>query len=247
MLVVSQVERVLRGRLPAAFADQLLLHWQSDAWTDVNLARLCVLLCERAFDAGLEVPDLSELEQLAPALGDALHTEDTDALARLRLLWTLRMGRPWERCGSAATVFELAIDPVGGSRLLERYPDLLLSETEGGAIAENQASRILMCGRGVVFQDRLFREPPPAIEVRVRWNGYELGVGRHRFHFRDNPDALARRLERWFHYYFSDFRSQLKAVHDWRSLGVLDQLQLEEFVTCPDCGHVFQPMPGSRP
>src|SRR5262249_7014079 len=113
MLVVSQVERVLRGRLPAAFADQLLLHWQSDTWTEVNLARLPVLLCERAFDAGLEVPDLSELEQLAPALSDALHSEDTDGLARLRLLWTLRMGRPWERCGPAATVFELAIDPIG--------------------------------------------------------------------------------------------------------------------------------------
>jgi hypothetical protein len=139
----------------------------------------------------------------------------------------------------------LATDAIGGSRLLERYPDLLLAESEGGAIAENKSSRILVCGRGVVFCNRLFREPPAAIEVRVRWTGYELGIGRHRFQFRDNPDALARRLERWFHYFFSEFRSQLKAVHDWRSLGVLDQLQLDELAACPECGQVFQPKSGN--
>jgi hypothetical protein len=245
VVVVSQVERALRGQLPLPFVDRLLGQWKSDIWDTGNLARLRVLLCDRAFEAGLEIPDLVELGSRTPALGDALHIHDEAGLAGLRLLWTLRAGRPWQRGADAATVFELAGHADLGRRVLSETPDLLLREASPEPRAE---SRVQISARGVIVAGHLFTEPPVAIEVKEQWgiqgHGYELIVGTQRFWFRDNPDAVARRLERWFRYFFSDFSSQVAAVHDWRSLGKLTEVQFHEPVRCPECGQVFQPRPG---
>src|SRR5262249_7989970 len=98
-LVAAQIGRCFLGKLPITYAQWLLEEWEGLWWTGGNLARLRVLLCDRAFEAGLEVLDLLEAGHAAPALGDVLEISNTDALAQLRLLWSLRPRRPWDRCG----------------------------------------------------------------------------------------------------------------------------------------------------
>src|SRR5207248_1068494 len=77
------------------------------------------------FEAGFEVRNLLEVGRAAPTLGAVLETQNRRPLAWLRLLWSLRPRRPWDHCGKAVTVFEVAHSP-GQSRLLEEHPDLLL-------------------------------------------------------------------------------------------------------------------------
>ena len=74
-------------------------------------ARLRILLCDRAFEAGFEVTNLLELRRTVSALAEVLGTDDTAGLSALRLLWSQRPTRPWDQCGEARTVFDLAGDP----------------------------------------------------------------------------------------------------------------------------------------
>src|SRR5262249_46730629 len=107
-LVVAAVGDCFDGKLSLAFAEQLLAGWPAAHWAGRNRNRLRILICDRAFEAGFEVQDLVEAGEAAPALAELLETADTDELARLRLLWSLRATTPWDRCGKAVTVFELA-------------------------------------------------------------------------------------------------------------------------------------------
>jgi hypothetical protein len=243
--VVNQVERALKQSVPLAFAEHFLAEWEHDMWSDGNLVRLRLLLCDRAFEAGLEVCDLVEVGSRAPALGDVLGIDDPEHLARLRLLWTLRLGRPWNACGEAATAFELAGYADLGSRVLEQYPDLLLYEVR---IENRTQGQLLVCGRGIVFQDELFPEPPHRMDVHYDLSGpevsYELRIDASRFRYPIHPGALIRRLERWFEYYFHEFTPQVAEVHAWRSFGMAGNLRLEEMVTCPECRRPFWMVPG---
>src|SRR5262249_10208506 len=124
-LLVLQLRRCFEGRLPFTFADELLDKWDERLWTAERRARLRVLVCDAAFEAGFEVHNPVEVGRGAPAVARLLGTAAPHDLAWLRLLWSLRAGRPWDRCGPANTVFELAADPNEG-KLLARYPDLLL-------------------------------------------------------------------------------------------------------------------------
>src|SRR5205085_7896074 len=110
-LVVEQLARCFVGRLPMVFAERLLEDWRCGWWTRGNLARLRVLLCDRAFEAGFEVRNLQDAGHNAPSLGAVLNTDEPTALAGLRLVWSLRPTRPWDRCGEASSAFELAADP----------------------------------------------------------------------------------------------------------------------------------------
>src|SRR5205823_14746861 len=107
-------------------------------------------------------------------------------LAWLRLLWSLRATRPWDRCGPANTVFELAVDPDEG-KLLARFPDLLLVQRASLHTAGGQSitADVLLCGRGVVVQDALFKERPRTVEILARTGmvpaGYDLVVGVQQF------------------------------------------------------------------
>lgn len=249
MQVVHLVERSLKQSLPLAFAEHLLAEWESEMWTDGNLTRLRLLVCDRAFEAGLEVADLIEVGEQASALGDVLGTDDPEQLARLRLLWTLRLGRPWNACGEAATAFELAGYADLGSRILEQHPDLLLYEVRVESRANPSQGQVMVCGRGILFQNELFPEAPQVVDVRSRRGepelGYELRVDGQSFPFPFHPGALAQRLERWCHYYFADFVPQVAAVHQWRSFGTAGQLRLDEQVTCPECRKPFWMKAGS--
>ena len=249
VLVAEQASQSLVGRLPLAFAEQLLRQWESAFWTRGNLARLRVMLCDRAFEAGFECADLIELGRIAPALGTALGTHDSEQLGRMRLLWSLRPSRPWDRCGPASTVFELAGYPTLGGQHLAAYPDLLFFQSIPKEDWESETlPPILVCGRGVVFEDKLFPEPPGAIEVRAkrlyRGGGYELIVGRQRFPFRRDPEPVLRRLENWFYYHFRDFVPQVAAVQSWRSPGIADRVRDREAINCPECHRPFLPCVG---
>ena len=107
-LVVRQVGRCFAGRRPLALAQHLLEDWAATWWTKGNLARLRILLCDQAFEAGYEVSTLVEAAQDLPALASVLGTDTPRSLAALRLLWSQRPTRPWDRLGDARTAFDLA-------------------------------------------------------------------------------------------------------------------------------------------
>jgi hypothetical protein len=240
-LVTDLLARCFEGRLALAFAEHLLDDWRCEWWTPANLARLRVLLCDRAFEAGFEVQNLLDAGRTAPSLGAVLRTDEPHALAALRLLWSLRPGRPWDRCGPVTTVFELAGDPDQAA-LLGKEPDVLLVQEEpdwlvvgdGGQGALGPA-RILLVTRGVRLQEVLFTEPPPAIEVLTKSLGYELVLGKHPFRSPDDLEPLALRMERWFRYAFNDFLPATAAALGWQSPDRAAILRAWGAVPCPQC------------
>lgn len=239
-LVVDQVSACFEGRLPLAYAQWLLAEWEGRWWTAGNLARLRVLLCDRAFEAGWEIADLAEAGILAPALGDVVDTTNLDGLARLRLLWSLRPRRPWPFGESVITVFEVAEDLDSGRAWLRKYPDLLLLDEGRPAI--------IVCGRGVVFQETVFTESPRTIDIKKRrdFDGveYELMIGEHRFRLVTNPEALAGRLVRWFRYVFGEFLPQVAAVHTWKAPEGSKSAKYQEAIACPECRRLLLALTG---
>jgi hypothetical protein len=239
-LAVDQVSQCFDGRLPLAFAQWLLAEWEGSWWTAGNLARLRVLLCDRAFGAGWEVDDLLEAGLMAPALEEVLQTADANGLAQLRLLWSLRPSRPWAVWSEALTVFELAEDPDAGRGWLRKYPDLLLLDEGRPAV--------IVCGRGLVFQETLFTEWHRNIQMRARhdFDGleYELTVGEHHFHLISDPAGLVGRLEHWFHYYFGEFLPQVNGVRAWQAPEGSKSTQFQEITACPECRQLLVPRAG---
>jgi hypothetical protein len=226
--------------LPLVFAQWLLAEWVGPWWTAGNLARLRILLCGRAFEAGWEVADLVEAGLIARALADVLQTAEPDGLARLRLLWSLRPSRPWARWGDALTVFELAEDSEAGRAWLRKYPDLLLLDEGSPAV--------IVSGQGVVFQETLFTEAPRTIELKSRrdFDGieYELLIGAYRFRLVNDPAALVGRLDRWFRFLFGEFFPQVAAVHAWQAPQGSKSSQFHEVVACPECRRSLLPRAG---
>ncbi len=133
LLVTAQIGQCFDGHLPLSFAENLLAGWESPKWTAEHLARMRILLCQRACEAGFEVRDLLAAGISAPALGEVMKTNDAEGMCRLRLLWSLRPQRPWDSLGFAVTAFDLARglkSRLTDSELLAEYPDLLLAVTE---------------------------------------------------------------------------------------------------------------------
>ena len=222
-LVVEQVARCFQGRLPLTYAETLLTDWCSNMWTRGARVRLRVLLCDRAFEAGFEVTNLLDVGRTGPVLGEILGTDDATGLAALRLLWSQRPTRPWDPCGEARTVFDLAADAAHAD-LLGRRPDLLLRQSEPlwvvaaeGSEEPMRPAEILLCAGGVWLQDVRFAEAPTVMEETQTPFGGELALGKHRFRGAGEIDALARRMERWFRFAFNDFLPRIAGVAAWRS------------------------------
>jgi len=238
--VAGSVARCFANDRPLTFAQQLLGDWEGSWWTPGNLARLRVLLCDRAFEAGLEMLDLLEAGHSAPALAAVLKTDDSDGLAQLRLLWSLRPRRPWGQWGDPVTVFELANAPELGRKLLAKHPDLLLMD--------QGVPGLYVCAQGIVFQNVLFTSLPRKIEARARRDfarsNPEIVIGEHHFPTPSDAAALATRVERWFHYYFSDFRAQVAAVYSWQSPAGTTPIQFREPVRCQECRRSLVAVPG---
>ncbi len=254
-LVVAELADCLEGRLPLAFGEALLNEWKTDWWTPGNLGRLRVLLCDRAFEAGFEVSHLLEIGQSYEALGAVLEVADARGLGSLRLLWSMRASRPWDRAGEARTVFEWAESPDGGE-LLNRFPDLLLVHEDpahavfhAGGDERPLALRLVVCARGVALQGHLFERRPPVLEVVSRglpFRGHhELRVGEERFRFASDPGEVAVALDRWFRFLFNEFLPQSTSVVGWRSPDLGAQLRARGAIPCPGCGLPVLPRAGA--
>ena len=198
-LVAAEIDRCFRGELPLAYADGLLEPGEQRAWSRGERAQLRVLLCDSAFEAGFEIRDLLEAGEAAPSLGAVLNCRDVEELALLRLLWSLRATRPWDRHGKADTVFDLAAQ-ASSTRLLDCYPDLLLCYAlpdHDDQVARNQLLLVL-CGRGVILGQTLFTRPPRSVEIRSlkETNGrFELIADGQYLMFSYNPERVATRLD----------------------------------------------------
>ncbi len=245
LLVVAEIDSCFSGKLPLAYADGVLAGWRDDGWGRGDLARLRVLLYDSAFEAGFELRDMLEAGDAAPSLGDVLRLEDTEGLAHLRLLWSLRASRPWDRQGEAATAFELAADAKEAD-FLRRYPDLLLRHALPSRFAaeEGGSAYLLLCDRGVVLRGTTFTRPPRAVEIEGRTGRYELVVDGSHFAFTSDPEPVASRLERWCRYYFEEFLPAAAEVHRWRSPDATAVLRAWGTVRCPDCGRPLLPRVG---
>ncbi len=247
--LVELLARCFEGRLSLRFAEHLLAGWQSSWWTAGDRIRLRVLLCDRAFEVGFEVRNLLDAGQTAPALGALLGTDNIANLAALRLLWSLRPTRPWDRCGDPRTVFDLAADRHR-SDLLGRVPDLLLWQDEpdwlvaAPGVTEPQPAHIAFCLRGVLLQDILFTETPRVVEVNARWRYNDLVIGEQRFRSSGSLDALALRMERWFRYAFSEFLPAVPNVESWKAPDRLAILRAWGAVACPECRRQLLPRVG---
>jgi hypothetical protein len=245
-LVVAAVHSCFSGKLPLAYAEGVLAGWREDEWSRDDLARLRVLLCDAAFEASFELRDVIEAGETAPPLGEIFGIEDTEGLAHLRLLWSLRASRPWDRHGDADAVYSLAADPQEGE-LLGRYPDLLLRHTLPAHFAAAEAGgtpHILMCSRGVVLRGTVFTCPPRNVEVTDSQGRYELTLDGHRFWFGCDPEPVASRLERWCRYFCDEFLPAAHDVHRWRSPDATAVLRAWGTVRCPDCGRSLLPRVG---
>lgn len=249
-LLAAQLVRCFAGKMPAVFAEELLASREGHRWHEGDRTRLGLLVCDNAFEAGCEVRHLMEAGEVVPALADLLETDDVLHLARLRLLWSQRASRPWDRCGPAETAFELAQTP-DHAELLERFPDLLLHQSVplarprgGQRAADVKQGEVITCGRGVVFQGVLFREPPSGIEVLSRGlykrGGHKLVVGVHTFTLPDDPEPLARMLERWFRFHFKDFLPEATEVIGWKSSAGDEVLRRWGTVACPGCQRIVR-------
>lgn len=247
--VADELARVFEGKLPLRYAERLLADWRADWWTAGNLARLRLLLCDRAFGAGFEVRSLLDAGQSSPALADVLDSEHPQRLAALRLLWSLRARRPWDRCGEAETAFQLAED-VSHGPLLARHPDLLLHQQESWlVVAENAKgkmgpARILLTARGLWLQDVEFVIPPRLVEVRGKMLGHELLMGERLFRGPDPLDDLAKRMERWFRYAFHEFLPATGPAADWKPPDRAAVMRAWGTVACPQCRKEVLPRVG---
>jgi hypothetical protein len=231
--LADQTSKCFDGKLPLAYAGLLLgdlAPGQADEepaawWTKSLRRRFSLLLCERAFAAGLEVNDLVDLGRACPALAKALIVDDMDTLCQRRLLHGIGDKTPWESCGEATPVFALADE----DNLLARFPDLVLAV---------KSLSVYMCGRGLWYEDTYFKEMPKTFEVVPRRSnepGYELRIDSCIFRVAENPSKLADRLERWCRYYFNEFQPRAAGVQGWRSTDVVRRLMSVNAVACPEC------------
>jgi hypothetical protein len=241
---------VFKGELPVDYGERILTGWdEAPWWGRGQRARLRILLCDAAFTAGWQPRDLRELGRIAPRFGEAVASEDLPGLARLRWLWELRTRRGWQSVGAATAVFELARYPILGEQHLEERPDLLLFAPIGEEEMEQALSTpIRVCEEGVVYRDVVLTAEMPRPKVRARplWlgGGYELTYGPLHVLCRQGPLILARRLEAWVDWLFTEFLPQAEGVRAWRSGERLERVARQKLVACPECGGSFLPLPG---
>jgi hypothetical protein len=238
--VAERLANCFTGGLPLSFAERLLDRWQSGWWTAANQARLRVLLCDRAFEAGFEVANLLKAGESAPALALVLRCNAPGGLAALRLLWSLRPTCPWDRLGTCRTIFDLAADPTRTHLFAQPLDLLLWQEDPDGPVllhheGEATSVQIGLCPQGVWLRPVLFTEPPRVVEISSRPQQSELQLGQYRFRSESNLEGLAARMEKWFRYAFHEFRPALARVPTWQSPDRGAVLRALGAAPCPGC------------
>ena len=249
-LVERWVALAFEGRIPLSFVQALLADWRADFWTAGQLARLRLRVLDRAFEAGFEVQGLLDAGQNAPALGAVMGIDAPRRLAALRLLWSLRATRPWERLGEVRTAFELAAVP-GRIGILERHGDVLLWCEDGTPVTSLgsdpdalRPAEIQCTLAGVWLNEELFATPPREIETQRRGEMQEMLLHRIRFRSPNDLDPLVRRLERWFRYVFLEFLPRVDEARHWNSPAREAVLRAWGAVPCPQCQRYLLPRVG---
>jgi hypothetical protein len=239
-VLAGQADRCFDGGLPLSFLTTLLAPLENETWSVADERRLRVLLCQRAFDAGLEVRELLDLGRLQGTLSRTLDLKQTEYIAHLRLLRTLQATRPWERVGRATAIFEIVKHHREAAALLERLSDVVLRV--------DNVPGLYLCGRGVNFEGAWILEPPQQIDIIDRSlfaeGGFHLVIGSNRFWYAEDPTPVVSRLEKWLRYFFRDFRPQLAGVYRGRSPAAARRLLARNGVRCPDCRRRVLPVLG---
>jgi hypothetical protein len=239
-ILAAQADRCFDGRLSLSFLSTLLQPLENETWSVADERRLQVLLCARAFQAGLEFRELLELGRLHGTLSRTLALKHADHIAHLRLLRTLQANRPWERIGPASTIFEIVQDLEDCEPLLERFTDLLL-------VVEHVPG-LYVCARGVQFEGVWIQEPPAQIDIVNRSlfedGGFHLVIGPHKFWYAEDPAPVVVRLEKWFRFFFSEFRPQLATVYRSRAPAAAQRLIVRNGTRCPECRRRVLPVLG---
>ncbi|MCI0463149.1 MAG: hypothetical protein L0Z62_39890, partial [Gemmataceae bacterium] len=236
-LLAERLVGCVQGDLPLGFATGLLGPREGPAWTELERRRLRVLLCARAFEAGLGADDVIESSRICEALGLVLGNVDAEALARVRLLWSLRDERPWDLVGPATTVFDLATVPAAGEGLLAEYPDLLLAPAGD--------DQLYVTARGVCLAGVHMTEKPERVELVRREREFVVVAGRQRFRFEDDPGDLAQRLEGWLRWYFRSFLPGLTTAGAAGAPEAARKRRQRNALTCPECGVALLPCVGA--
>jgi uncharacterized C2H2 Zn-finger protein len=245
--LVARFRRCIEGELPLSAAAGLLEHWRRDRPGRADRARMRAMLCEQACESGLGVWDIVELGRAYPPLGSALVTDDVDGLARLCFVWEQRLIRPWQPCGPAATVFELARNAELSAQILETASDLLLYHRLP-ALGDDPPEALLLCGRGMVYREAVLYEPPGEVRVRTceewRGGGYEVRLGPHRLRFTDPPGPIVERLKAWSNFFLGEFLPRAEGVLKYRASDRLSVLLSPVVGRCPACAKAVIPLAG---
>jgi hypothetical protein len=242
--IAKQIGRCFDGPLSLSYAEELLDVWKADWLTPAALARLRVLVCDKAFEAGFELASFRHALRNRPTLREMVGFQDMRALAQLRLLWSLRPRRPWDRYGKAATAFELAEEDKP-AKWLGRYPDLLLladMNLDHYARPTPRSSKdehLIICSRGVVLQGKMIGEHPHEVDItkakRSEGGGYHLRVGSTIFQFEDEPQEIAAQVESWCRFAFLEFRPQADDVVNWKAPDNPARMRARGAVQCAEC------------
>jgi hypothetical protein len=245
-ILAREVGEVFSVVLPVQYAENLLEAWPDSARDRGQRARLRVLFCARAFESGLEPRDVQELGRLSPALGEISASEDLAGLSRLRWVWESRSKRPWQKQGSATTVFDLARYPALGGQYLEQRPDMLLFQPMSAGRGRESGSPILICEEGVVYRNIVIDDPETTIATRParKGTGFDLIIGKRRLHFGQKPGLLERRLEGWVRFLFRELLPGATRLVDAGSSTRLRKFRKQKTIQCPECGHSFLALRG---
>ena len=190
--------------------------------------------------------DLQQLGRLSPALGEICASEDLAGLSRLRWVWESRSKRPWQKQGSATTVFDLARYPALGGQYLEARADLLLFQPMSAGSGRESGAPILICERGIVYRNIVIDDPETTIAARParKGSGYDLIIGKKRLHFGRKPALLESRLEGWVRFLFRELLPGAAKLVDLGSPARLRKFRKQKTIQCPECGHSFMALRG---
>jgi hypothetical protein len=248
-LFAQQLGLLMQGILPIAHGEGILRRIPFKSLSRSDRARLRVLILGYAFEIGWEVADLRRLGRILPALGQLFASEDVDGMARLRWLWQAKSMRPWQRIGTATTVFDLARYPMMAGSYLETNPDLLLFQTLAGSGNTQEAIEpILICEEGVVFQKAVITGMNVGMSIAApsgRNPQYRLNLPDRSLNFNFDPSWIASRLQAWAQFLYREFLSQAPLFVNRRSPRLLDKLLQQKLMTCTECQSPFMSMNGN--
>jgi len=244
-ILTADLSAGLAGEVPLVYCEQLLDAWPEETRATGQRARLRVLLCEKAFDLGMQPADLLQLGRVSPAFGRVIRLSSERELHSLKYIHDHRDDRPWQKQGSASAVFELARYPSLGRQYLSDHPDLLLFQPMSvGDRGRDVSAPILICASGVYYRELAITNLRVQIAVKQTAGRFRITVGNNSIALDDEPLVLIRRLQGWVRFLFQELLPQAGRDPAMPESDRLRALLTQKALTCPECGNSFLPMRG---